>query len=179
LSKNSTFKIVLLTHILFSFLYLIFFQNFFEKLLTIPIIHLPSFLIGNYFGKLRNRNVKIVNLYSKFIIAFLFLICSIYYIKDASITLGLISLPIVVFLYYLSFFSITTKCNNLFLKLGEMSYGIYILAFPVENLFRLIFKNYITGYIYLLIYFLFLVLIVLLIEQVSKKFIYANFNKIL
>ena len=178
--KNLIFKIFIIAfYSIFLYISILNYDKIEKSLLVLPIIHLPSFLIGNYFGESRSKIQEIKKLNLKLCFVISLLISLIYKTNDLLITLGVLTLPIAFFIFYLSFINKTILINKYFIKMGELSYSIYILAFPLESFFNVLMGKYVNGYIYLLIYLLVLILIAKLIEVFNKKYIYAYFNKII
>lgn len=165
-----------------------------EVLRLFPLMHLNQFLVGNLFGLLFLKyGVKAIKNYDIQIIALTSILLLVLILNpDINLFGGLILVVFAPLVYFIA-------CNNGFLTkisnykflifLGEISYGIYILQYPIYYLTKYFYKTYNNNYIgdglkfYIMIFLLILVssLSYLYIEkplrEKIKRFRLLNLNK--
>jgi peptidoglycan/LPS O-acetylase OafA/YrhL len=130
------FSFWLLSQLIYFFLWQNKFEFFlynFEDFNYLPILHWNSFIIGNVCGLIylnNNRTFKHNNLLLLILICFLY-ICLQY---DLPFHNGLLAILFALIIYFLSKSKgivIRILQNKFFIILGEISFGMYILQYPV------------------------------------------------
>ena len=149
---------VVLVWVITQIILIVFRPNFifhFEKLTFIyhevlrlfPLMHLNQFLVGNLFGLLfLKHGVKAIKNHDLIIIGLIILLLLVLvYNPGINLFGGLILVVFAPLVYYIA-------CNNgkltkisnhkTLIFLGEISYGIYILQFPIYYLLKYFYKTF-------------------------------------
>ncbi len=145
-----------------------------------PIIHLNEFLIGNLFALLFLTKVKTKN-YDILIIILLLITAMIFKFTSLQLHNGLMAVtfaPLILLISANNGYITKIFSNKVLCYLGEVSYSIYILQYPVHVIIRRIFTYYQLSFsdtqhlfIFIIILLIFSIISYEMIEKKARKWI--------